>query len=177
MRRLSLVAALLAACVAVAGAAAQGKPDTETAYAEGQTVTIAAVHFITSPSPAELATANAVYIAAYPWDGATAPAFASAYVPNCHPCLHPGLPEPFVYHDHVLGGAPTLGNASAPRHLIIVLYDASVLADPDFRPLTSVAAIKQGEAAGMFQAIGSGANPYEVDSGQLVVAPPVSPHA
>lgn len=177
MRRLSLLAVLLAACVVAGGAAAQGKPGTETAYADGQTVTIAAVHFITNPNPNQLASANSLYIAAYPWDGITAPAFASGYVPNCNPCYHPGLPAAFVYHDHVLSGAPTLGDASAPRHLMIVLYQPSVLADPGFQPLKSVAAIKRGEAAGMFQAIGTGSNPYEVDSGELVVTPPVSPNA
>lgn len=177
MRRLLLAAALLVACAVVGGAAAQGKPDTETAYADGQSLTIAAMHFITSPSPAQLATANDLYIAAYPWDGANAPTFASGYVPNCNPCFHPGLPAGFVYHDHVLSGGPTLGDASTPRHLIIVLYKASVLADAGFQPLKSVDAIRQGEANGMFQAIGSGANPYEVDSGVLVVTPPVSPHA
>jgi len=177
MRRLLLAGALLIACVVVAGTSAQGKPGTELAYADGQTVTIAAMHFITSPSAAELANANYLYLAAYPWDGATAPAFASGYVPNCDPCFHPGLPDAFVYHDHVLSGAPTLGDASAARHLIILLYSSSLLSDPTFEPLTSVAAIKAGEAAGMFQAIGSGANPYEVDSGILAVTPSVSPNA
>jgi hypothetical protein len=176
MRHLLLACALLSACV-VAGASAQGKPGTELAYVDGQTVTIAAMHFITSPSAAELANANYLYLAAYPWDGSTAPAFASGYVPNCDPCFHPGLPDAFVYHDHVLSGAPTRGNASAARHLIILLYSRSLLSDPTFEPLTSVAAIKAGEAAGMFQAIGTGANPYEVDSGILAVTPSVSPNA
>jgi hypothetical protein len=170
--------ALLAAAAVAGGAAAQGKPDTETAYADGQTVTMAAVRFITNPSSSHLATAKTLYIAAYPSDGITAPTFASGYVPNCNPCVHPGLPVPFSFHDHVLSGAPTLGDASSPRHLIIVLYSASVLDDPGFRPLTSVEAIEQGETNGMFQAINPGAaNPYEVDSGVLVVTPPVSPNA
>lgn len=177
MRRLLPAAALLAACVVVGGAAAQGKPGTEPAYVDGRTVTIAAMHFITSPSPAQLANASYLYLAAYPWDGTTAPTFASGYVPNCNPCFHPGLADAFVYHDHVLGGAPTLGDASAPRHLIVLLYRSDVTTDPSFRPLTSVAAIKAGEAAGMFQPIGTGVNPYEVDSGVLAVTPSVSPNA
>ena len=82
-----------------------------------------------------------------------------------------------MYHDHVLSGAPTLGNASAPRHLVILQYVAGVMTDPSFRPLKSVAAVKAGETMGMFQAIGSGSNPYEVDTGILVVTPPVSPNA
>ena len=54
---------------------------------------------------------------------------------------------------------------------------AGVMTDLSFQPLKSVAAIKAGEATGMFQAIGSGSNPYVVDTGILVVTPPVSPNA
>src|SRR5207249_1684965 len=83
---------------------------------------IAAIHFITSPSPAELAAANYLYLVTYPVDatatGGAPVTFASGYQPNCDPCWHPGLPAAFVYHDHVLSGAPTLGNASAPRRLV-----------------------------------------------------------
>ncbi len=180
MRRFLIVAALLVATTVV-GAASAGKPGTEAAYADGQTVTIAAIHFITSPSPAEVAAANYLYLVSYPVDaaatGGAAVTLASGYQPNCDPCWHPGLPAAFVYHDHVLSGAPTLRNASAPRHLVILQYVASVMSDPSFQPLKSAAAVKAGEAAGMFQAIGSGANPYEVDTGILVVTPPVSPNA
>jgi hypothetical protein len=52
-----------------------------------------------------------------------------------------------------------------------------VMTDLSFQPLNSVAAIKAGEATGMFQAIGSGSNPYVVDIGILVETPPVSPNA
>jgi hypothetical protein len=41
------------------------------------------------------------------------------------------------------------------------------------QPLKSVAAIKAGEATGMFQAIGSGSNPHAVDTGILAATPPV----
>ena len=51
------------------------------------------------------------------------------------------------------------------------------MTDLSFQTLKSVAAIKAGEATGMLQAIGSGSNPYEVDTGVLVVTPPVSPNA
>jgi hypothetical protein len=180
MRRFLIMTALVVASIVV-GPASAGKPETETAYAEGQTVTIAAIRFITSPSPAHLAKANYLYLVTYPVDaaatGGAAVTFASGYQPNCDPCWHPGLPAAFVYHDHVLSGAPTLGNASAPRHLVILQYVASVMTDPSFQPLKSKAAVKAGETTGMFQAIGSGSNPYEVDTGILVVTPPVSPNA
>jgi hypothetical protein len=54
---------------------------------------------------------------------------------------------------------------------------AGVMSDLSFQPLKSVAAIKAGEATGMFQAIGSGSNPYEVDTGILAETPHVSPNA
>ncbi len=180
MRRFWITMFAVAATIVV-GTASAGKPDTEKAYADGNTVTIAAIHFITSPSPAHLASSNYLYLVTYPVDAAAtggAPVtLASGYQPNCDPCFHPGLPAAFVYHDHVLSGAPTLGNASTPRHLVILQYVASVMTDPSFQPLTSVSAVKAGEAAGIFQAIGSGSNPYEVDTGLLVVTPPVSPNA
>ena len=169
------------AATIVVGTASAGKPDTEKAYADGTTVTIAAVHFITSPSPAHLASANYLYLVTYPVDtaatGGAPVTLASGYQPNCDPCFHPGLADGFVYHDHVLSGAPTLDNASTPRHLVILQYVASVMTDPSFQPLTSVSAVKAGETAGIFQAIGSGSNPYEVDAGILAVTPPVSPKA
>jgi hypothetical protein len=179
MRRF-LIAAMLGATIVV-GTASAAKPGTETAYADGQTVTIAAIHFITSPSPAELASANYLYLVTYPVDanatGGEPVTLASGYQPNCNPCWHPGLPAAFVYHDHVLSGAPTLADASTPRHLVILQYVAGVMTDQSFQPLTSVAAVKAGEANGMFQAIGSGENPYEIDTGIMVVTPTVSSNA
>src|SRR5436190_18741336 len=151
MRRFLTIAAMLVTTIVV-GSASAAKPDTETAYADGQTVTIAAIHFITSPSPAELAAANYLYLVTYPVDatatGGAPVTLASGYQPNCDPCWHPGLPAAFVYHDHVLSGAPTLGNASAPRRLVILQYVASVMTDPSFQPLKSAAAVKAGEATG-----------------------------
>jgi hypothetical protein len=165
----------------VAGTASAAKPDTETAYADGQTLTIAAIHFITNPSPQHLGSANFIYLVTYPVDAAATGGahltLASGYQPNCDPCFHPGLPAAFVYHDHVLSGAPRLGDSSSPRHLVIVQYVDSVMTDRSFQPVKSIAAIKAGEAAGRFKALGSGSNPYEVDTGILVVTPSVSPNA
>jgi hypothetical protein len=179
-RRFLTVAALVAGTLA-GGASAQAKPETEVAYAQGKTVTIAAMRFITSPSPAQLAAADDLYLATYPIDanetGSAPQTLASGYQPNCNPCWHPGLTSNLVYHDHVLSGAPRLGRSSSPRHLIIVQYASSVMTDPLFQPLKSVDAVKAGETQGMFQAIGSGSNPYEIDTGIIVVTAPVSPKA
>ncbi len=54
---------------------------------------------------------------------------------------------------------------------------AGVRTGPSFQPLKSVAAIKAPEATGMFRAIGSSSNPYEVKTGILVVTPLVSLNA
>lgn len=51
------------------------------------------------------------------------------------------------------------------------------MTDLSFLTPKNVAAIKASEATGMFQAIGSGSNPYEVDTGILVETPTVSPNA
>jgi hypothetical protein len=44
-----------------------------------------------------------LHIVAYPQDALPLP---SSYQPQCNPCFHPGLLPPFVFHDHVLTGAP-----------------------------------------------------------------------
>ena len=175
MRPLTLLAALVAVCTIASSAAAQA-PDAETAYADGQTVTITAIHFLGNPTAAQLSSAGSLYIAAYPWNGSTAPTFASDYTPGCDPCSHSGLPEAFSYHDHILSGAPALGDAAAVRHLIIVLYNDSVLSDPHFQPARSITELKADEAAGLLQPL-AGPQSYEFDTGLLVVAPTVSPNA
>lgn len=180
MRRLLAVLGIVVTTSTTLSAAAHAAPDTESAYADGATVTIAAMHFITAPSPQQVANAPVLYIAAYPASGdpANPVTLASGTVPNCNPCFHPGLPDAFVHHDHVLSGAPTLGDSATPRHLILVMYAASVETDPSFRPLTSVSAVQSAEGTGLLQAINPGAaNPYEIDTGVLVVTPTLSGNA
>jgi hypothetical protein len=172
-----MVAAVGALALSTAGAAAH--PTSEPAYADGSSYTILNPRQIDHPSAGLLARARPMYLVAYPVDSLPLP---SGYRPNCNPCRHRGLPEPFVYHDHVLAGAPRSAKQRRPRaavwRVIILLYDPSVVSDPSFRPLTSAAAIKGGEAAGTFQPVNAGApNPYEIDTGVVVIAPVVSAHA
>ena len=64
---------------------------------------------------------------------------ASGYQPHCNPCFHPGLPPAFVYHDHLISGAPGLGKngtaglMKAPSRLIILVYEQAVLTDTSFQ--------------------------------------------
>jgi hypothetical protein len=141
-------------------------------------------HTITNPNPSLFEQSEELYIVAYPWDGTNAPVFASNYVPQCNPCYHPGLPVPFVYHDHVLSGAPGLGtNGTAdgfksPWKIIVLMYNPAVLIDPNFQPVTSELDLDAAEAAGEFLPINpGGVNPYEVVTGSVLICPLVSPEA
>ncbi|HEY2395053.1 MAG TPA: hypothetical protein VGH81_03595 [Rudaea sp.] len=175
----------LALCIlAVTGTARAAKPELDPSYADGKTYYMIGPHMITDPSPALFEQSEELYIVAYPWDGTTPPVFASGYVPQCNPCYHPGLPIPFVYHDHVLSGATGLGNHGtagefkSPWKIIVMMYSPAALADPDFKPVTSELDLDAAEAAGVFLPINPGAeNPYEVITGSVLICPLVSPAA
>lgn len=139
---------------------------------------------ITDPSPQMFAQSQELYIVAYPWNGTDAPVFASGYTPQCNPCYHPGLPVPFVYHDHILSGAPGLGNNGTagefkgPWKIIVLMYNPSVFSDPSFQPITSEVDLDAAEAAGEFLPINAGGeNPYEVITGSVLICPLASPNA
>jgi hypothetical protein len=139
-------------------------------YANGATVYMIGPHMITNPTPT--CTSNCAPI--------TLP---SGYQPQCNPCFHPGLPPVFAYHDHVLEGAPgfgkdgTAGDFKGPWRIIVLLYNPAVAMSPSFQPVTSDAALDTAEAAGAFLPISGGANPYEVETGVVLICPLVSSHA
>ncbi len=119
-----------------------------------------------------------------PQPGAGPLTLPSGYQPQCNP-FHPGLPFPFVYHDHVITGAPGMGNdgtagaMKAPWKIILVKYDAYA-ASKNFRPLTSADAVDAAEhpGLGILQVINpGGANPFEIETGNVVICPIVSGHA
>ena len=177
---LLVIAVILLAAVGTAFAA---KPEIDPSYADGRTYYMIGPKMITDPNPQLFAQSQELYIVAYPWDGTNPPVFASGYTPQCNPCYHPGLPVQFVYHDHVLSGGTGLGNQGTagefkgPWKIIVMLYSESVLTDPNFKPITSEVDLDAAEAAGMFQPIGGGANPYEVVTGSVLICPLVSPDA
>jgi hypothetical protein len=94
-------------------------------------------------------------------------------------------PAPFVYHDHVITGAPGMGNNGtageykAPWKIIVLVYNPADVSSPNFSPITSAADLDAAEEAGnVFLPINPGGeNPYEVDTGNLLICPTVSNHA
>lgn len=166
-------------------AAATGKPEIDPTYANGTTVYMIGPHLIPNARatmPNAYAHAEELYLVTYPQASLPLP---SGYLPQCNPCFHPGLPAPFVYHDHVITGAPgmgvngTAGAYKAPWKIIVLVYNPAYVASPTFRPITSAADIDAAEAAGnVFLPINSGGgNPYEIDTGNLLICPTVSSHA
>jgi len=178
---------------AAAAPAATGKPEIDPTYANGTTVYMIGPHLIPNARatmPNAYAHAEELYLVTYPQASVPAPGagaitLPSGYQPQCNPCFHPGLPAPFVYHDHVITGAPgmgrngTAGAYKAPWKIIVLVYNPAYVASPNFRPITSAAGVDAAEAAGnVFLPINSGGgNPYEVDTGNLLICPTVSSHA
>jgi hypothetical protein len=199
LRRVVLIPLLAVALAAAGGGlflttrhvpSAHAAPEIDPSYANGQTVYMIGPHMKTNPSPQELAQAPELYLLSYPLngDGCTTncppKTLPSGYQPQCNPCFHPGLPIPFVYHDHVLTGAPgfgkdgTAGSFKGPWQIVVLVYNPAFAFSPGFTPITSDEALDTAEAAGEFLPINQGAsNPYEVATGSLLICPLVSSHA
>ena len=170
-----------------------GKPDIDPTYANGQTVYMIGPHLIVNAretQPNLYAKAEELYLVVYPQQvvpspGAPPITLPSGYQPQCNPCFHPGLPAPFVFHDHVITGAPGMGNNGtageykAPWKIIILRYDPDYLASPNFKPLTSADAVDAAEKPGLHILLpfSNGPNPYEIETGNLLICPTVSNHA
>jgi hypothetical protein len=191
MRRIVVLTVLLAVgALLIAGEAAAGKPEVDPTYANGQTVYMIGSHLIPDArdtQPNLYAHSEELYLATYPVAaGTTGPiTLPSGYQPQCNPCFHPGLPAPFVYHDHVITGAPGMGNDGtagaymAPWKIIILRYDPFYAMSPTFTPIKSAAGVDAAEAAGgVFLPINpQGPNPYEIETGNVLICPTVSSHA
>jgi hypothetical protein len=199
LRRLVLIPLLAVALAAAGGGlflttrhvpSAHAAPEIDPSYANGQTVYMIGAHRKTNPSPQELAQAPELYLLSYPLNGAGCTTncppmtLPSGYQPQCNPCFHPGLPIPFVYHDHLLTGAPgfgkdgTAGSFKGPWQIVVLVYNPAFAFSPGFTPITSDEALDTAEAAGEFLPINQGAsNPYEVATGSLLICPLVSSHA
>lgn len=176
-----------------ATAAATGKPEIDPTYANGTTVYMIGPHVIVNAKatmPNAYEHAEELYLVVYPQTSTPQPGagpitLPSGYQPQCNPCFHPGLPSQFVYHDHVITGAPgmgkngTAGEYEAPWKIILLVYNPAYASSPNFTPLKSEAAIDAAEKAGnVFLPINTGGeNPYEVETGNLLICPTVSNHA
>jgi len=196
-RLIPAVLALATVGFVFVGAASAGKPEIDPTYANGQTVYMIGPHLIEGAAtsmPNLYAHAEELYLVVYPQATVPDPATAgpitlpSGYQPQCNPCFHPGLPFPFVYHDHVITGAPgmgtngTAGAYKAPWKVIVLMYNPLYAASPTFTPLKSEAAIDEAEKAGnVLVPINAdhshGSNPYEVETGNVLICPTVSSHA
>lgn len=190
-RSMRALAAAAVGLTTLAGPVAAAKPEMDPSYVNGQTVYMIGTRLVTNPSPGQYAAAEELYLAVYPLnpDGRTdlGPlTLPSGYQPECNPCFHPGLPLPFVYHDHVLAGAPGLGTDgtadgfTAPWKLILLIYNPAVAFSPSFQPVTSEAQLDAAEANGWFLPINpdpNADNPFEIDTGQVLICPLVSTHA
>jgi hypothetical protein len=188
--RLILLATVAAALMA-SGVALADQPEIDPTYVDGQTVYMIGVHRLIDArdnQPELYAHAEELYLLSYPQSSLPQPGagpitLPSGYQPQCNPCFHPGLNARFVYHDHVLPGAPGMGNNGTaglmmgPWKIIVLQYDPLYAMSPTFRPVTSADAIDAAEAAGDFRRISSGPNPFEIDTGNVLICPVVSDHA
>jgi hypothetical protein len=160
----------------------------EPTYANGQDYCMNAPHVITNPNPNLLAQAQILYLVAYmplpPGCDTSNPStclpetLPSGYMPQCNPCFHGGALNNFPYHDHVVEGAPgsgtsgTAGVYKGPWDVIIVVYNPAYSFSTTFTPFKSVSAVQAGEAAGDFLPINLGAaNPYEINTGVVLICP------
>ena len=177
----------------ISASAASGKPEIDPTYANGKTVYMIGPHLIPNARetmPNAYAHAEELYLVVYPQATLPAPGagpitLPSGYRPQCNPCFHPLLPAALVYHDHVITGAPgmgvngTAGAYKAPWKIIVLMYDPAYVASPTFTPIKSEADLDLAEKAGnVFLPINAGGdNPYEIETGNLLICPTVSPHA
>lgn len=165
-----------------------GKPEIDPTYANGKTVYMIGPHAVPGARetmPNLYAHAQELYLLTYPPGTNGAPiTLPSSYQPQCNPCFHPGLPPIFVYHDHVITGAPGMGNNGTageylgPWKIIVLVYNPTWVMRHDFVPIKSEADIDAAEAAGnVFVPQFGGSNPYELETGNLLICPTVSDHA
>ena len=176
-------------------ASGSGQPEIDPTYANGQTVYMIGPHMIVGAretQPNLYAKAQELYLVVYPQKvdpspGAPPITLPSGYQPQCNPCFHPGLPAAFVFHDHVISGAPGMGNNGtagefkAPWKVILLVYNPAYVSSPSFKPITSETDLDAAEAKGnVFLPINSApgaTNPYEFETGNVLICPIVSSHA
>jgi hypothetical protein len=176
-----------------ATAMAGGKPEIDPTWANGTTVYMIGSHMVVNARetmPNAYEHAEELYLLVFPQmsipqPGAGPITLPSGYHPQCNPCFHPGLPPQFVYHDHVITGAPGMGNdgtageMKAPWKIILLVYNPTYAASPNFAPITSATAVDAAEQSGnvFIKINNAGGNPYEVETGNLLICPIVSSHA
>jgi len=170
-----------------------GKPEIDPTYANGKTVYMIGPKMIENAretQPNLYKQAEELYLLVYQQESLPTPSsppitLPSGYQPQCNPCFHPGLPAPFVFHDHVIAGAPGMGNngtaggMKAPWKLILLMYNPTYVASPFFTPIKSEEDLDAAEQAGnVFLPINQGGeNAYEIETGNVLICPIVSSRA
>lgn len=183
-RLIAIPIALLIALVPVASALAG--PEVDLVYAEGQQYDMVGATLLTQGTEG-LLSAPPLYLIGYPVSSSqTGPlVLSSGFSPQCDPCNH----SPFHYHDHVLPGIPGAGTTATagvyrgPWRIVVLAYNPAYYNLPSFVPLMSDDAIKHAEEAQLdgtgphvFLPInGSGTNPFEIWTTQVLICPIVSP--
>jgi hypothetical protein len=77
-----------------------------------------------------------------------------------------------------LGKNGTAGQFKAPWKIILLMYNPEVANSPTFTPVTSASDVDAAEANGVFLPINPGpGNPYEIETGSVLICPFVSPNA
>ena len=187
-RLIVLLLAVVGFGIGLPATAHAGAPEIDPTYANGQTVYMIGPHLIVDArdtQPNLYASSQELYLLSYPVQQTPGPPITlpSGYQPQCNPCFHPGLPLSFVYHDHVITGAPgmgvngTAGQYKGPWKIIVLVYNPAYMNSPTFTPIKSAADIDPAEAAGKFLVVNPAApNPYEIDTGNVLICPTVSSH-
>ena len=166
-----------------------GKPEIDPTWANGTTVYMIGPHVIQGAresNPNLYAQAEELYLVVVPppepGDSIIQP---PRYQPQCNPCFHPGLPAAFVFHDHIITGAPGFGNHGtagvykAPWKIIIAMYNPTYAKSHGFTPLTSAEALDNAEdgTSNVLVPFNHGApNPYEFETGNVLICPTISNH-
>jgi hypothetical protein len=188
LNRSGLMAVVVVSLLLPWGVASADKPEIDPSYVDGKIYYMIGPHIINDAihsQPQMYAKSEELYLLAYPinptGDATDPKTVGDNYHPLCDPCYHPGLPGIFAYHDHVLTGAPGLGkNGTAgefkgPWKIIVLMYNRDKIG-PGFQPITSVDDIDDGIANGMFEPVFPN-GPIELETGNVLICPLVSPHA
>ena len=175
-------------------ASGSGKPDVDPTYANGKTVYMLGPHLIVNAretQPNLYAKAEELYLVVYPQQVVPSPGvppitLPSGYQPQCNPCFHPGLPAPFVFHDHVITGAPGNGKERYSRRIQGALEGHFADLQSGVRVVTHLRADQErgrprrggagGQCVSADQSVGA-ANQYEIETGNVLICPIVSSKA
>ena len=183
MRRVVPIVLAAIAALAFTGATSAAA-STEAVYADGQTYEMVGATIKSTSSPG-LLSAPPLYLIGYPTDQTSGSlVLPSGYQPQCDPCEH----SPFLYHDHVVTGAPgagtngTAGDYRAPWRIVVMAYTPAYYESADFVPITSDEQIPEYEQATNPRRLvpvnaGGPGDPFEIWTNMVLICPIVWPNS